>query len=360
MIATVTTRRTRRSTHRSRASRRSIPRFTVGAANYVSQDIQVTRVETPRIALKGTSLVVNIVVTQTGYAGATVPLEVQDNGHIVSTEEITLPPNGESATIRVHFTAADAGPRVFTFRIAPQPNEQVTQNNAREALIEVSDRREQILYFEGQPRPEATFVKRAVEDDKNLQVVLLRRTAPNKYYRQNLSAPDDLVAGFPATREELFAYRGVISTASTPIVHAGALRMLADFGQQAAAADDARRPSPFAEGGWTGRRWRSCRYVRRQHPDAISPSRCGPRVDVRGCRSPILEASAQRWQKMRRCRGQRHPRRARAQITARGTRNQKKDQIVPAVQRAGAGAGLRDSDSWLWRWTRRWRSPTRF
>src|SRR5438445_10783067 len=111
---------------------RSIPVFTVGVgAERFARDIQVTRVETPRTALKGTSLVVNVVVTQTGYGGSTVPIEVEDNGHIVSTEQVTLPPDGESATVRVRFTASDAGPRVFKFRVPPQPNEQVDRKSTR-------------------------------------------------------------------------------------------------------------------------------------------------------------------------------------------------------------------------------------
>src|SRR5204862_1617465 len=96
---------------------RSIPVFTVGiGAERFARDIQVTRVETPRTVLKGTSLVVNVVVTQTGYAGETVPLEIEDNGHLVSRHEITIPPDGESATVRARFKASDAGPRVFRFR----------------------------------------------------------------------------------------------------------------------------------------------------------------------------------------------------------------------------------------------------
>ena len=80
---------------------RQIPVFTVGVGQErFARDVQVTRVETPRTALKGTSLVVNVVLTQTGYAGAKVPLNVEDEGRIVGTQEVTLPPDGESATVR--------------------------------------------------------------------------------------------------------------------------------------------------------------------------------------------------------------------------------------------------------------------
>jgi uncharacterized membrane protein len=106
----------------------------------------------------------------------------------------------------------------------------VTQNNAREALLDVRDRREKILYFEGEPRFEYKFIRRAVAEDPNLQVVGLQRTADNKYYRQELDNPEQLVAGFPRTRDELFSYRGLILGS----IEAGAftgdqLRMIADF-----------------------------------------------------------------------------------------------------------------------------------
>src|SRR5580765_3415825 len=147
---------------------RSIPVFTVGVGEeHFAHDVQVTRVETPRSVLKGTALVVDVVLSQTGYAGQTIPVSVEDDGRIVSTQEVTLPANGESATVKVRFTASEAGARTFRFKVPTQPGEQVTQNNARDALIQVNDRREKILYFEGEPRYEMKFVRRAVEDDKN-------------------------------------------------------------------------------------------------------------------------------------------------------------------------------------------------
>src|SRR5437016_1050627 len=60
---------------------RSIPVFTVGLGQeHFARDVQVTRVETPRSVLKGTSLVVDVVLTQTGYGGQTVPISVEDDG----------------------------------------------------------------------------------------------------------------------------------------------------------------------------------------------------------------------------------------------------------------------------------------
>ncbi len=233
----------------------SIPVFTVGVGQpTLTRDIQIDRVATPRTALKGTSLMIDVVVTQTGYAGETVSLDVEDDGRIVGSQEVKLPLDGEPAAVRVRFTANDAGARVFRFRIAPRDGELVTQNNQRDALIEIADRTEKILYFEGEPRPEMPFMRRAVRDDKNLQVTTLQRTADNKYMRLGVDNADELVAGFPKTREELFSYRAIILGS----IEAGAftgdqLRMIGEFverrggGLLMLGGERA-----FAEGGYAG------------------------------------------------------------------------------------------------------------
>ena len=48
-------------------------------ADRFARDIQVTRVETPRSTLKGTSLAVDVVISQTGYAGQSVALQVEED-----------------------------------------------------------------------------------------------------------------------------------------------------------------------------------------------------------------------------------------------------------------------------------------
>ncbi|MDA1183378.1 MAG: glutamine amidotransferase [Acidobacteria bacterium] len=208
-----------------------LPVYTVGVGSpQLPRDIQIDRVNTPRVALKDASLLVDVTVTQTGYAGRTITIYVEDEGRIVGSEELQLPADGRPATVQVRAAASEAGPRLFTFRVAPLADEMITQNNARQALIDVRDHREKILYFEGEPRFEMKFLRRAVADDENLQVVALQRTADNKFLRLEVDDPDELLGGFPRTREELFSYRALILGS----IEAGAftgdqLQMIADF-----------------------------------------------------------------------------------------------------------------------------------
>src|SRR5262249_10882681 len=160
----------------------------------------------------------------------------------------------EAATIHVRFPASETGPRQFRFRIPVQSSEEVAQNNQRDSLVEVFDRKEKLLYLEGEPRPEGKFIEQAMEGDNNLQVVLLQRTAQDKYLRLHVDNGEELQNGFPSSRAELFSYRGLIlgsaeASAFTPEQQ----RMLADF-------VDVRGGGllalggllSFGEGGWTG------------------------------------------------------------------------------------------------------------
>ena len=233
----------------------AVPVFTVGVGREeYERDIQMSRVETPQRVLKGASLGVELVVTHRGYQGETVTVQVEDEGRIVGTEDIQLGPEENPQTVRLRFTANDEGPRLFSFRVSPLPGEMVTQNNLRQTLIVVEDRNEKLLYFEGEPRWEVKYLLRGVEEDENLQISLLQRTAENKFLRRNVDGPDELVGGFPRTRSELFKYRGLILGS----IEAGhftpdQLRMIADFvNHRGGGLLMLGSHRSFAEGGYAG------------------------------------------------------------------------------------------------------------
>ena len=233
----------------------AVPVFTVGVGREeYERDIQMSRVETPQRVLKGASLGVELVVTHRGYQGETVTVQVEDEGRIVGTEDIQLGSEATPQTVRLRFTANEEGPRLFSFRVSPRPGEMVTQNNLRQNLIVVEDRNEKLLYFEGEPRWEVKYLLRGVEEDENLQVSLLQRTAENKFLRRNVDGPDELVGGFPRTRSELFQYRGLILGS----IEAGhftpdQLRMIADFvNHRGGGLLMLGSHRSFAEGGYAG------------------------------------------------------------------------------------------------------------
>jgi uncharacterized membrane protein len=344
----------------------AVPVFTVGVGrDRLARDVQIDRVSTPRTALQGTSLVIDAAVTQTGYAGESVTLDVENEGRIVGSQELKLPMDGEPATVRVRFTASDAGARVFKFRIAPRPGELVTQNNTREALIDVADRKERILYYEGEPRPEMKFINRAVAEDKNLAVITLQRTADNKFMRfLESETPEQLAAGFPRTREELFAYRGLILGS----IEAGAftgdqLRMIGEFVERRGGGllmlGGARA---FAEGGYAGTPVSDALPVTIERPSRaldtlpvarlhVKPTRTGEAHGVTQI-AGTEAASAARWSDMPVLTSVNTIRSVKpgATVLLNGVDERRREQVVLASQRYGRGKALAFpvQDSWHW------------
>jgi len=233
----------------------SVPVFTIGLGDEeMEADVQASRADVPERALAGTSMIVNVLVEAAGYAGRTVPIVVEDMGTIVTTEDVTLPRDGQPLVAPVAITLEDAGARELTFRIPGQPGERVLENNELHAVVQVRDRTEKILYFEGEPRWEVKYLLRAVEDDENLQVVLLQRTAENKFFRRNLDDPLELVGGFPTTRADLYRYRALVlgSVEASFFTH-DQLEMIADFvNERGGTLLTLGGRRAFAEGGYRG------------------------------------------------------------------------------------------------------------
>jgi len=339
----------------------ALPVFTVGVGQEtLSHDIQVGRVSTPRTALKGTSLLVDAVLTQTGYAGQTVTLDVEDEGRIVGSQPVRLPADGDPVSVRVRFTAPEAGPRVFRLKVAPQPNEVVTQNNQRDVQIDIRDRKERILYFEGEPRFEMKFARQAIKDDPNLELVTLQRTAENKYLRLDIDAAGvELAAGFPKTREELFAYRGlVLGSIEAGAFSADQLRMIAEF-------VDVRGggllflggPRAFAEGGYAGTPVEEVMPVTLGRAAGtlstlkIQPTRAGQAHAVTQL-GDTEQASADRWKTMPSLTtvNQIEGIKPGATTLLSATDERRREHVVLAYERYGRGKSIAFpvQDSWLW------------
>jgi uncharacterized membrane protein len=338
-----------------------LPVFTVGVGQEtLTKDIQVGRVSTPRTALKGTSLLVDAVLTQTGYAGQTVTLDVEDGGRIVGSQPVRLPADGDPVSVRVRFTADEAGPRVFRLKVSPQPGEMVTQNNQRDVQIDVRDRKERILYYEGEPRFEMKFARQAIAEDRNLELVTLQRTAENKYYRFDVDAAGgELAAGFPKTREELFAYRGIVlGSIEASAFTADQLHMISDFvdvrGGGLLVLGGYRS---FAEGGYVGTPIADALPVVMGKSGSglthvkVHPTRAGEAHAVTQL-GDTEQLSADRWKTMPSLTTVNLIESIKPGATAllSGTDDRHRERVVLAFQRYGRGKSIAFpvQDSWLW------------
>ena len=185
------------------------PVYTVGLGpGSYPRDIELAGVRLPRSVLKGSLLNAELTIRQQGYDTGIVELRVEDDNRILHKQQLRL--DNPIQRVLVPLSAEESGVRQLRFTLEPQPGEAIVENNGRSTVLSVERERRRLLYYEGEPRFELKFVRRAVADDRQLAVTGLVRTADAKYLRLGIESRKQLRDGFPTTREELFAYDAVI------------------------------------------------------------------------------------------------------------------------------------------------------
>jgi hypothetical protein len=149
---------------------------------------------------------------------------------VVGTETVTLPAREESMRARVRLAQLEPGTHRISVRAAALERETIPENNEAHGVVQVREGPDRILYVEGEPRYELGFIRRAVATDSALNLVVLLRSAEQKYLRLGVRDSLELAGGFPTKREELFAYRGIVlGSVEASFFTPDQLRMLAEF-----------------------------------------------------------------------------------------------------------------------------------
>jgi uncharacterized membrane protein len=186
-----------------------IPVYSIGLGeSRYARDIEISHVKLPSAVLNGSRVMADVSIKQYGYDDLPVELSIEDDSQILHRQQLRLKPGMQS--IRIPLATEESGARQLEFRLTTMADEAIAGNNSQQAMLTVDDRKIRILYYEGEPRFELKFVRRAVADDENLGVTGLIRTADAKYYRVGIESSEELRNGFPITRNELFSYDAII------------------------------------------------------------------------------------------------------------------------------------------------------
>ncbi len=186
-----------------------VPIHTVGVGpEIVRNDLELERVDVPRSAPAGASVVATVGIRHEGVESARI--RVYDREALIASREIELDVGAGTTQVDLDLPSGAPGTRELRFSLDAVPGESNIVNNRRTRVIEVPAERRSILYVEGEPRWEFKFLRRAATSDRALRLASIVRTTPNKHYRQGVISPDELRDGFPGTAESLFAYDAII------------------------------------------------------------------------------------------------------------------------------------------------------
>jgi uncharacterized membrane protein len=186
-----------------------VPVHTIGVGrDSIPEDIELVQVVTPDTALPNSTITARVTIRHDGTGVARV--RVYDGDDLLATELVELADNATMTTAPISLDLRDAGYHRLQFSIDGGADEPERRNNERSAVVKVEEQQFRVLYFEGEPRWEYKFMRRALDPDGDIRMATLLRVSPNKFYRQGLDAAEQLEKGFPTERSELFAYDALV------------------------------------------------------------------------------------------------------------------------------------------------------
>ena len=191
--------------------RHQIPIHTIGIGReQFDKDVEISDAVMSTRALENSRLSAAVALRQRGYAGQHGKITVKESGKVLATQDFVFKADGGQQTEQVLFNAGAPGAKNVDIEVAAMPGEQNAGNNKLTRVFDVTSVKPRILYVEGEPRWEYKFLRRAVEDDKTIEIVSMLRTSQNKIYRQGTRDAHELENGFPSKAEDLFQYQAII------------------------------------------------------------------------------------------------------------------------------------------------------
>ena len=161
---------------------------------------------------------IDLAVSAVSHGHGTEPLALQllENGRPIEVRRVSPAADGVPVQTTFQVSPPRGSAAVYTVEVPVAAEELVPENNARRVLVQPSARARHLLFVEGAPGFEHSFLKRAWAGDRGLDVDSIVRKGKNEqgvdtYYIQAArSRTDALVSGYPTRAEDLFAYDALV------------------------------------------------------------------------------------------------------------------------------------------------------
>jgi uncharacterized membrane protein len=225
----------------------------VGEANAAARDLAVTRIDATTTQFEDAQVTLNVESEALGeFPDAVEVYVVNEKGDEIAKSPVAFPAGADRRTLPTRIRLAAVPPGISFLRVGIRQvgekavPELTDKNNQRRVSVNRGNGPYRILYISGRPNWEYKFLRRAIANDAELDLVGLIRIAKREpkfewrgksgessnplfrgfnkdipeeaqrydepvLVRLNTATPEELRDGFPKTAEELFtAYRTII------------------------------------------------------------------------------------------------------------------------------------------------------
>ena len=190
---------------------RKVPVHTVGIGSPEGiKDIEVVKVDAPRTAEEDFPVEIWATIQRRGYGPREVTLRLRDENRVVQTFNVNLNEERPTRRIRVKFIPRNPGTQKYMVEVPAESDEAVPQNNAKKFLLKVApSKRVKILYVDGLPRKEIGSIRRALNNDPNVELTLRYFTSETTIGGSS-GGTEHQFDLYPTSKEVLFDYDAII------------------------------------------------------------------------------------------------------------------------------------------------------
>ena len=190
---------------------RKVPVHTVGIGSPEGiKDIEVVKVDAPRTAEEDFPVEIWATIHRKGYGPREVTLRLRDENRVVKTFNVNLNKERPTRRVKIKFIPRNPGTQKYVVEIPAETDEAVPQNNTKKFLLKVApSKRVKILYVEGGLRREIGIIRRALDNDPNIDLTLRYLTSETGIGGAN-SATGHQFDLYPTSKEVLFDYDAII------------------------------------------------------------------------------------------------------------------------------------------------------
>ena len=140
------------------------PLYAIGLGDTVQKkDLAMKKAEAPRVVFMGNEFTVEADISAKGYAGASLEVQLLEEGRVLAHQTLQAMGNPPYAQARFQVPAREPGMKRFQLQVLPQAGEWSLRNNSATVLTEVVDERQNIAVVYGSPHPDVGALKEALK-----------------------------------------------------------------------------------------------------------------------------------------------------------------------------------------------------
>ncbi len=189
-----------------------VPVYAVGIGSPQGvNDIELVKVDAPKKVEEDYPVEIWVTVSRIGYPSRDVTVTLNTEGRELKKASVKLDDKHPSRRVKMKFIPRTPGTHKYIVQVAPELDEVIPQNNTKKFLLKVTaSKKAKILYVEGNPRWEFKFIRRALENDPNIQLIARIPTRQGALWGVGRAGAERQLELYPESKKELFSFDGII------------------------------------------------------------------------------------------------------------------------------------------------------